>query len=228
MCFYGPGSAFGTGLVRFCEPRSECRDAQGFPTPRISDVPVPVLHDCVELFFKWQFPYCNMIDRECFLREYSRGVESGEHYAPVLLYAVCSLGALMSADQNVRSLASLFATAAEEELSSKFWKPRTTTSQAMLLFAVFEAGRGGFAKAWAYSGSDRCSPLFGRCLYGSKGMAFRMAHQLGIHEYNSLPSREGFQSTLSTDLESWRRMFLTYAISDKSRPIHLKRTDPLT
>jgi hypothetical protein len=172
MCFYGPGSAFSTGLLPLCESRSDCLDPQRFPIPKISEVPVQVLHDCIELFFTWQFPYCNLIGREHFLREYSSGVESGEHYAPLLLYAICSLGALMSANQNIKSLASLFAAAAEEEISSKFWKPHITTSQAMLLFAVFEAGRGGFAKAWTYSGLDRYSLRLGRCLLSTQRHGF--------------------------------------------------------
>ncbi|KIW91502.1 uncharacterized protein Z519_07468 [Cladophialophora bantiana CBS 173.52] len=197
-CFYGPGSAFSTGLFGFCEPGSKLLNHQAFPTTQTPDVPVNVLHDCVKLFFEWQFPYCNMIDRESFLREYSSGIAAGEHFASALLYAVCSLGALMSADQNIKALASLFATSAEEEISSKFWRSHITISQAMLLCAVFEIGRGEFAKGWMYS-----------------GMAFRMTDHLGIHEYNQLPSRKGIQSTWSVGFKSWRRMSLTYAISDK-------------
>ena len=153
MCFYGPGSAFSKGILRGCEPREEPLHLQCFETPDISDVPVSVMQECIELFFKWQVPYCNIIDRERFWAQYSSGVKLGEGDDASLLHTMCSLGALMSNSQHVRSLAPQFAAAAEFEISRKFWIPHLTTCQAMLLLAVFESGRGELAKTWSYSGS---------------------------------------------------------------------------
>ncbi|KIX10471.1 uncharacterized protein Z518_01554 [Rhinocladiella mackenziei CBS 650.93] len=205
--FHGPGSVYITGLLR--SYKSSSRLSPRSPSlEKITSIPGTVVKECVALFFRWQHPYCTIIDRHAFLSEFSSSPRTGEYCSPALLYAVCALGAGMSQDQNIKELAEPFSESAEEAVLAKsFWLSHIATSQALLLCSIFETGRGNVSKAWMYS-----------------GMAFRMAQDLGIHEDDQPPFWQGAQSTPFDDLESRRRMSLTYAISDKMLSLFFGRS----
>lgn len=84
----------------------------------------------------------------------------------------------MSHDQDIRNLADLFATSAEEIISgSGFWRTDMATSQALLLNSVFEAGKGNVSKSWMLSG--------------------KLAFLIGNHELTD------FRNSITDDPRSW-------------------------
>lgn len=124
-----------------------------------ASIPGVVLAECAMLFFRWQHPYCTILDRDAFWLDFYSTPKCGESCSQGLLYAICALGSLMSQDPNIKELADLFSHAAEQAVTaSPFWIPEIATSQAMLLCAIFETGKGQFSKAWMFSGSycNRC------------------------------------------------------------------------
>lgn len=150
--FHGPGSAFGTGLLQSRRPRQEFRSISN---EKLSSIPRIVLRECIELFFHWQLPYSALLDRQTFMRHWNGGSDLSAHFSSAVLYSVCALGALMSADRNIRLLAETFAAVANEELTSEScWSPQLGTCQALLLCAVFDLGRGNSSKAWIKSGKN--------------------------------------------------------------------------
>ncbi|KAI1623221.1 fungal-specific transcription factor domain-containing protein [Exophiala viscosa] len=206
--FHGLGSAYSTGLVR---PRRSWQKLRSIPNEKMSTVPRVVFRECIQLFFDWQIPYSTLVDRNAFMHDWSSGSESGSDFSPPLLHAICALGALMSQDQNIRALADLFAAAANDELSvESCWVPRLATCQALLLCAVFNLGHGDSSKAWMNS-----------------GLAFRMAQDLGINRQLGRYSSTCQTGTSLDDLESRRRMSLTFAISDKMFSLFFGRSPTL-
>ncbi|KAL6242762.1 hypothetical protein RBB50_010408 [Rhinocladiella similis] len=177
--FHRAGSAYGTGLIQSFPPSQPVTNA--WLHSNISSIPGLVMQECIDLFFQWQRPFCRMLDRDSILSRTSSITEpmSG------LIHAVCALGALMSHDQNIKHLASLFISAAEKEIANSFHTLDVTTAQTFLLCAVFESGRGNVSKGWMYS-----------------GVALRMAEALGIHEdHLQPPVSTGPSGTLPVDFE---------------------------
>lgn len=237
--FHVAGSAYSTGLFRSHEQLAREILSQPSPEKQISTIPDVVVKECTALFFAWQYPYCTIIDRNAFMADYSCSNSSPSYGgnrcspAPALLYAVCALGALMSHDHSIRQLADLFSAAADDALLfswTTLLQPRLTISQAMLIWAVFETGRGNASKARTYLGMSGLSLHtngFEANLMISLDTALRMAQSLGIHEDGSpQPFSDDTQSALFVDLESRRRTSLTYAISDKFPLVGLKRGRP--
>ncbi|KIX97485.1 uncharacterized protein Z520_06937 [Fonsecaea multimorphosa CBS 102226] len=197
--FHAPGSAYATGLLSF-RKTNPILDPPPTLLDNIASIPKVVVQECVALFFKWQQPFCTLVERDALLERCRHHRRPPNHSPSFLLHAVCALGALMSDDPNIRELADRFAASAEEGISDKcFWySSHIATAQTMLLCAVFATGKGQVSKAWMYS-----------------GMALRMTQDLGIHESNSPVLPEHAQSALLVNLELRRRMSLTFSISDK-------------
>lgn len=152
--FYGPLSVFSTGLLQ----PSELGNRPSFqPASFESTLTIPkiVFIECIALFFRWQHPYCSLLDREAFLLDFNSAARFGEHCSPRLLYAVCALGSSMSHDGNIKGLAGIFFSSAEQELmNGMLCDTSVMTSQALLLCAVYELGKGNYSKAWMLSGSN--------------------------------------------------------------------------
>lgn len=109
-------------------------------------------------FFRKQYHYFMYLYREGFVMHYDTGV--GCYYSEVLLYAICSMGALVSDD--LRELSDIFFGRAQELLYGfALESPNLTTLQALLLMGHREIGQGRTSKGWLLS-----------------GMAFRLAHEM--------------------------------------------------
>lgn len=123
------------------------------PSSEVLNVHVFVIRECIALFFQWQHPYSTLVDRDVVLADTSWDSGHEKYGAPALIYAACALGALMSHDQNIRHLADLFVTSAEGIIfGNELWRADITTSQALLLCSIFEAGKGNVSKSWMLSG----------------------------------------------------------------------------
>ncbi|OAG39036.1 hypothetical protein AYO21_06756 [Fonsecaea monophora] len=197
--FHAPGSAYGTGLFS-CHESKPVLPAKPPLVDNIASIPKVVIQECITLFFRWQHPFCTLVDHDALRQDCRHHPRTPIPRLSALLHVVCALGALMSDDHNVRELADHFAASAEDAVTNNsFWRPHIATSQTLLLCAVFATGKGKVSKAWMYS-----------------GMALRMTQDLGVHESSSpLLPEEHAQSALLVNLELRRRMSLTFTISDK-------------
>lgn len=170
---------------------------------------VPQSEICLRLmatFFMKQYHYHMCVYREYFLRDFDAG--GGPYYSDLLMYAICAIGALANEDTSLQALSDMFATRAQDLLyGSALDSPNLTTLQALLLLGHREIGRGKASKGWLFS-----------------GMAFRLAHEMGLHLDPS--NWKGSQDS-RIDREILRRVYWAAFIADKQLSLYFGRPPAL-
>ncbi|ETS77506.1 hypothetical protein PFICI_11380 [Pestalotiopsis fici W106-1] len=157
-------------------------------------------------FFRSQYPYNMCVYREFFLRDYDIGV--GRYYSEVLLYAICAMGALASADPSMLAISEIFASQAEFLVYTSLDKPDLTLLQAMILLGYRFIGHGKASKGWLFC-----------------GMAFRLAHEMGLHlDPNNWGQSE---PVLDRDREISRRVYWSAFNADKQVSLYFGRPPAL-
>lgn len=158
-------------------------------------------------FFREQYPYSMCVYREFFLRDYDIGV--GRYYSEVLLYAICAMGALVSADPKMLSISEVFASQAEFLVYTSLDKPDLTLLQAMILLGYRFIGHGKASKGWLFC-----------------GMAFRLAHEMGLHlDPNNWHGP--LEPILDRDREISRRVYWAAFNADKQVSLYFGRPPAL-
>ncbi|KAH6656394.1 fungal-specific transcription factor domain-containing protein [Truncatella angustata] len=158
-------------------------------------------------FFREQYPYSMCVYREFFLRDYDMGV--GRYYSEVLLYAICAMGALASADASMLAISEVFASQAEFLVYTSLDKPDLTLLQAMILLGYRFIGHGKASKGWLFC-----------------GMAFRLAHEMGLHlDPNNWHSPA--EAVLDRDREILRRVYWAAFNADKQVSMYFGRPPAL-
>ncbi|KAK9424678.1 putative Fungal-specific transcription factor domain-containing protein [Seiridium unicorne] len=158
-------------------------------------------------FFREQYPYSMCIYREFFLRDYDIGI--GRYYSEVLLFAICSIGALASADASMLAISEVFASQAEFMVYTSLDKPDLTLLQAMILLGYRFTGHGKASKGWLFC-----------------GMAFRLAHEMGLHlDPNNWHGPS--EPVLDRDREILRRVYWAAFNADKQVSLYFGRPPAL-
>jgi hypothetical protein len=129
--------------------------------------PEPIVMHLLELFFDWQAPHLNVVDRNTFMIHWKLDLEKQDHedrtfYTPALLYAILSLASLISPDRGVRRYSSskdgipgdLFLRKARALLDSEIGNATATTVQAALLVGSWYGAVGQTSLGWIYSGQS--------------------------------------------------------------------------
>ncbi|RFU34241.1 hypothetical protein B7463_g2082, partial [Scytalidium lignicola] len=172
--YYGPASIGAVELLSSSSPHHLPRQPPMFEVSA-SSLHNHVIYQCLALSFRWQHFCAMIIDRDRFLTDFLLGLSAGQHCSVALVYAICALGALMATDSKVRILADRFNILAQDILmSQRFEIPSLPTLQALLCSAFFEIGKNNVSKGWMLS-----------------GMAFRMAHDLGLQRDATISSTQG-------------------------------------
>ncbi|OAA74006.1 Transcription factor [Cordyceps fumosorosea ARSEF 2679] len=154
-------------------------------------------------FFKEQYQYSMIVYREYFLRDYDVG--SGKYYSDVLLYAICALGALQYDD--TLNVSEVFAGQAQALLYGSLDNPDLTLLQALVLLGYREIAVGRTSKGWLFC-----------------GMAFRLAHEMGLHLDPS--NWDGFTG-FHRDREILRRVYWAVFTADKQLSLYFGRPPAL-
>lgn len=158
-------------------------------------------------FFREQYPYSMCVYREFFLRDYDTG--AGRYYSEVLLYAICAMGALASADDKMLSVSEVFASQAEFLVYTSLDKPDLTLLQALILLGYRFIGHGKASKGWLFC-----------------GMAFRLAHEMGLHlDPNNWHGPA--EPILDRDREISRRVYWAAFNADKQVSLYFGRPPAL-
>jgi hypothetical protein len=190
--------------------------------PFLSNIPMPVENSFDEqltfapssdvcrllmaTFFQTQYQYHMCLYREYFLRDYDAG--QGPYYSDLLMYAICSMGALACEEVAVQQLSSLFFNKAQELLyGSALESPNLTTLQALILLGHREIGYGKTSKGWLFS-----------------GMAFRLAHEMGLHLD---PNNWNGSDDSRIEREILRRTYWAAFIADKQLSLYFGRPPAL-
>ncbi|KAI8627437.1 fungal-specific transcription factor domain-containing protein [Xylariaceae sp. FL1651] len=153
-------------------------------------------------FFRYQYQYSMCIYREFFLRDYDTG--GGRHYSELLLFAICATGALAT---NESLLSDVFANQAQALLYPSLNNPDLTVLQALILLGQFEIGRGRPSKGWLFC-----------------GMAFRLAHEMGLHLDPNNWSNTGEPDV---EREILRRVYWAAFVVDKQLSLYFGRPPAL-
>lgn len=157
-------------------------------------------------FFQTQYQYHMCLYREYFLRDYDAG--QGPYYSDLLMYAICSMGALASEVDGMRELGDVFYNMAQELLyRSALETPNLTTLQALILLGHREIGLGKASKGWLFS-----------------GMAFRLAHEMGLHLD---PNNWKASSDSRVEREILRRTYWAAFLADKQLSLYFGRPPAL-
>jgi hypothetical protein len=144
--------------------------------------------------------------REYFLRDFDAGF--GPYYSDLLLYAICSMGALASEQVAMRELSDVFLNRAQELLyGSALESPNLTTLQALILLGHREIGHGKSSKGWLFS-----------------GMAFRLAHEMGLHLD---PNNWNGSDDSRIEREILRRTYWAAFVADKQLSLYFGRPPAL-
>ncbi|KAJ5693386.1 hypothetical protein N7462_002809 [Penicillium macrosclerotiorum] len=111
----------------------------------------PICEQAMSAFFQHAYYYHMVLYREYFLRDYKAG--KGLYYSEALLYAIVSIGAVISNNDSLRDLAEVFSDHAERLIySGALHSPNITTIQALLLMGQFQIGRRNETKGWLFTG----------------------------------------------------------------------------
>ena len=159
---------------------------------------------CMAAYFKEQYQFHMIVYREYFLRDYDIG--SGRYYSEALLFAICSLGALQLDDS--RRTSDIFANQAQTLIYATLDNPDLTILQALCYLGYREVGVGHASKGWLFA-----------------GMAFRLAHEMGLH----LDPNNWDAATESTtrDTEILRRVYWAIFVADKQLSLYFGRPPAL-
>jgi hypothetical protein len=169
----------------------------------------PQSHICRALmatFFKNQYQYHMCLYREYFLRDFNAG--RGPYYSDLLMYAICAIGALASEEIALRELSDVFFNRAQQLLyGSALESPNLTTLQALILLGHREIGHRKMSKGWLFS-----------------GMAFRLAHEMGLHLD---PSNWKRSDESRVEREILRRTYWAAFVADKHLSLYFGRPPAL-
>lgn len=166
----------------------------------------PVCRQLVSSFFANCYQYNHFIYREFFLRDYAAG--SGPYYSEMLLHAICAIGAIVSHDTYLNSLHAALASFAESQALASLDSPDLTTLQTLMICGPLAVGRGQGSKGWLFC-----------------GMAFRLAHEMGLHLD---PSNWNSGATHSSvDREILRRVYWATFVADKQMSLYFGRPPAL-
>jgi hypothetical protein len=165
-----------------------------------------VCRQLVSSFFANCYHYNHFIYREFFLRDYA--TESGPYYSAMLLYAICAVGATVSQDPYLNSLHSAFASLAGSQALKSLDSPDLTTLQTLMICGPLEVGQGRDSKGWLFC-----------------GMAFRLAHEMGLHLDPSNWDTVG--APASVDREILRRVYWATFVADKQMSLYFGRPPAL-
>lgn len=157
-------------------------------------------------FFKTQYVYYMCLYREYFLRDFD--ANGGPYYSDLLMYSICAIAALASEELSLRDLSDVYFSKAQELLyGSALESPNLTTLQALILLGHREIGQGRTSKGWLFS-----------------GMAFRLAHEMGLHLD---PSNWNGSDDSRVDREILRRTYWAAFIADTELSLYFGRLPAL-
>ncbi|KAI7972923.1 hypothetical protein EIK77_000810 [Talaromyces pinophilus] len=112
----------------------------------------PICRYYMAAFFRLNIYYYHMaFYREYFLRGYRAG--KGQYYSDLLLYAVCSMGAIVSGGGTSQTMSDIFYDRAQSLLHGGILdSPDITTIQALLILGQRDVGCGRMTKGWFQTG----------------------------------------------------------------------------
>lgn len=152
LTYHGPTSIYNSALSED-DPQVETATPVPLSLAYSLDTGENLTSECIALFFRWQYPQFMFIDRQAFILDFQRRAFDGQFCSSALINAVCSIGALMSTDSQIRKKATAFSKMAVQMVMDHGLDSLHTTSvQTLLCCAFYEIGNGNLSKGWLYSG----------------------------------------------------------------------------
>ncbi|KAK0384674.1 hypothetical protein NLU13_8760 [Sarocladium strictum] len=192
------------------------RSTQGHAAPSvpaaIDPLPFPfhakdaICRQLMAAFFQNIYHHNMHIYREYFLRDYA--ASGGPYYSDALMFSICAASALISEDHEIRKLSPVFARHAGTIVFNSLEMPDLTTLQSLITLGHLEVGQGRSSKGWLYC-----------------GMAFRLAHEMGLHLDPTNWCSSKAESSL--DREILRRVYWAVFVADKQLSLYFGRPPAL-
>ncbi|PYI07732.1 hypothetical protein BO78DRAFT_442603, partial [Aspergillus sclerotiicarbonarius CBS 121057] len=133
-----------------------------------TEIPVELMNHLVDLYFKWEQPWFQVVDEGLFRQSWQAG---GRYCSPLLLNCIFAIGSRYSDREEVRSspedpntAGQLYLEVAEVLLHFDLKSPSITTIQSLAIMAICYVATGFDAKGWL-----------------RHGMAIRLALDMGLN-----------------------------------------------
>ncbi|KAH8819258.1 fungal-specific transcription factor domain-containing protein [Xylogone sp. PMI_703] len=118
----------------------------------------------LELYFRYQHPALPILDEECFMADYARGVKT-QYFSSFLLHAILLRSLRLDYQAVTPELADIYTQRVKSELVTELENPTIATVQALCIFGHYLGSLGNDRGCWLYP-----------------GMAFRLIYDLGLHQ----------------------------------------------
>ncbi|GEQ69693.1 hypothetical protein JCM33374_g3367 [Metschnikowia sp. JCM 33374] len=142
---YGPTSIFDNESLPHRELLEEHKPASLSKNPKIIE--------CIKLFFRWQYPDMHaFIFREAFLLDFFDPDSLAVYSSTELVYAVCSVGASMSQNPQVRESAEQFYRMSRDLVMATMDSPSISSLQAYLLLGLYDIYNHRNNSGWMLTG----------------------------------------------------------------------------
>lgn len=178
----------------------------------------PICRYYMSAFFQLNMYYYHMaFYREYFLRGYKAG--KGQYYSDLLLYAICSMGAMVSGGGTSQRMSGMFYDRAQCLLYGGILdSPDITTIQALLILGQRDVGCGRMTKGWLQTGIFKLSNyntfrrMHAELYCFISGLAFRLMQEMGLHID---PNHWKTTHDSEVGMEVLRRLYWGSFIADK-------------
>ncbi|KAL3428520.1 fungal specific transcription factor domain-containing protein [Phlyctema vagabunda] len=226
---HGSSDVYDTCILRAMEPERSLH-IPSLETVQMDREMLPrgsFIEECLNLYFRWLHASFAIIDQAQFFAEFGSGTYSTEMCSPALVYAMSALGALVSDEPAIRTMADDYACEARRRMIPSGYPPSMSMIQAALLCAMYETGQGDQSNLWFYMGSATPSNLLLDVLIEAGIISGAMEDR--EHQRSRPDARldEGKKSGTSSPVnphDSWTRMHMNCYLSDKSPPKREKST----
>ncbi|RMJ07962.1 hypothetical protein CDV36_012432 [Fusarium kuroshium] len=172
-------------------------------SPSIQDVPELPTHlvdHLIEIYFEWEQPWFQVVDRKLFLESRRDG---GRYFSHLLLYSILAIASRYTSLEEVRTdtqdvnTAGLgFLQQAEARLQADLKWPSITTIQSLTIMAIMYVAIGSDASGWLHH-----------------GMAIRLVLDMGLNlDATSAP---GSSSLTAEDIQLRHQIYWSLYCSDK-------------
>ena len=137
----------------------------------------------VNLYFDYQNIALPIVQKEAFLRDWTRGQRT-PYYSKFLLFSILARSARLSDQSMATQAALLYQRRIRAELLDEIDDPNIATIQALCIYGHFLGSMANDRGCWLYPGEMELPDVYyeSKCVNSVSGMGFRLVFDLGLHQ----------------------------------------------
>ncbi|KAG7845116.1 hypothetical protein KL941_002961 [Ogataea angusta] len=176
LAVYGPTSIFDSVSI----PNSEMDEVDQLKHLNSNSE----ILECIKLFFRWLYPDMHyFLYREAFLLDFFHPKIDFSYCSKELVFAICSIGSLLSENEQIRQKSKTFYDRARQSLLNKFDHPTITSLQSFLILGLYDIYNGRNNGGWMLTGTGL-------------RMGFNLGFQLSPKSYHPEANEEANETNI--------------------------------